>query len=54
MPLVKIFVTCRHCNSNDLQEIGRVPVTEKHFTDHEITYRCKNCGKTTTIGVRKS
>lgn len=49
----RVRVQCP-CGSYDCQKINSAGIlTSKHFTDHEITYRCKDCGNAFTIGVFK-
>jgi translation initiation factor 2 beta subunit (eIF-2beta)/eIF-5 len=50
-PVGRTFVECSHCGSPNTEEIKREPVTTKHFTDHRIRYRCKDCGEITEKGA---
>lgn len=51
MPVGKTFIVCSGCGSSNTEERDRVPILDKHFTDHKIRYRCKDCGTITEKGA---
>jgi hypothetical protein len=48
----RVRVQCP-CGGYDCQKIKTDSTTHNHFTDHEVTYRCMDCGRAFTIGVVK-
>ena len=50
MTLLHIRVECPGCGSTDLEEIKREVVKVKHFTEHRIVLRCRDCGKEVVVG----
>lgn len=47
----RVRVQCK-CGSFQCEKVRTVGITtHKHFTDHEVTYCCKDCGLIFVVGA---
>jgi RNase P subunit RPR2 len=47
------YEICKKCGSSNLEKVKTEPVKIGRMVDHKLSFRCKDCGEITVIGVKE-